>query len=107
MHKISQTQAAQKRNNFFQGQLSMGGSGGNILIDQKLLNQVSSYKEVYILEGGLSPYLTLESNKYQLYMLKFVSNVAKKCFFGGESSGTVLSDVSLIGCHIENMINAM
>ena len=37
------------------------------------------------LEGGLTPYLTLENNEYQLSMLKFESNVVKKLcnLFGG------------------------
>ena len=47
--------------NSYQG----GSSRGYIFIDQYWLNKDSSYKEIYILEGGLTPYLILESNEYQ------------------------------------------
>ena len=56
----------------------MGGSKGDIFIDKYILKQDSSYKEVYILEEGLTPYLTLESNDYQSYMIRFASNVVQK-----------------------------
>jgi len=56
----------------------MGGSRGDIFKDQYLFNQDSSYKEVYNLEDGLTPYLTLESDEYQSYMLKFKSNIVQK-----------------------------
>jgi len=42
----------------------MGGSRGDIFIDQYLLNQDSSYKGVHNFEGGLTPYLTLERDEY-------------------------------------------
>ena len=40
----------------------MGGSRGNIFIDQYWLNSDTSCKEIYIFEGGMTPYLTLASN---------------------------------------------
>ena len=43
--------------------MSVGDTGCDIFIDQHCLNQNSSYKEVYDLEGGLTPYLTLEDNE--------------------------------------------
>ena len=41
------------------------------------------------MEDGLTPYLTLESNEYQLYMLKFASNVVQKLcdLLGGRGGG--------------------
>ena len=30
------------------------------------------------MEGGLTLYLTLENNEYQLYVLKYVSNIVQK-----------------------------
>ena len=66
--RIAQTEGAKKENNYSKDQLSMGGSIGDIYIDQYWLNQNSCNKEVYILEGGLTPYLTLNSNEYQSYI---------------------------------------
>ena len=42
-------------------------------------------KRYNILEGGLMLYLTLDSNEYQSFLLKFASNVVKKLpfFLGG------------------------
>ena len=56
----------------------MVDSSGDIFIDQYWLNQNSSHKEVYDLEGSLTPYLALEGNKDHLYILKFTSNVLQK-----------------------------
>ena len=41
----------------------MGGSRGDIFIDQYCLDLDSFYEEESILEGGLTPYLTLDSNE--------------------------------------------
>ena len=49
MEKISQTEGAQKGNNFSQDQLSR--------CSEHWLNQDTSLKEVFILEGGLTTYL--------------------------------------------------
>ena len=66
----------------------MGGSRDYIFIDKYLLNQGSSYKMVYILDGVLTPYLTLKSNEYQLHMVRFASNVIQKlCDLLGGSGG--------------------
>ena len=45
-------------------------------------------KRYNILEGGLMLYLTLDSNEYQSFLLKFASNVVKKLpfFFRGRGS---------------------
>ena len=47
---------------------------------------IQDSSEVHILECGLTPYLTLENNEHQLYMIKFASNVvqiqAKQCQSG-------------------------
>ena len=53
-----------KGNNDYQDQLPMGCSRGDIFIDHYWINQ-----EVYILEFGLTPYLTLESNEYHLTLI--------------------------------------
>ena len=66
--RIAQTEGAQKENNYTKDQLSMGGSIGDICVDQYWLNQNSFNKEVFILEGGLTLYLTLNSNEYQSYI---------------------------------------
>ena len=75
---IGPTGGAQKGNDYSQDQVSKCGSRSDIFIDQYWLNQDSSYKEKYILEGGWTPNLILESNEYQSYILKFVSNVVQK-----------------------------
>ena len=56
----------------------MGGSIVDIFIYKYILNQDSSYKEVYILEGGWTPYFTLERNVYKSYMAEFTSNIVQK-----------------------------
>ena len=58
--EIGQTEGAHKGNDYSQDQLSMGGSRGYTFIAYYWLNQDSFYKEVYNLEGGLTPYLTLK-----------------------------------------------
>ena len=63
----------------------MGGSRGYIFIDQYWLNQDSSYKEVFILKGVLTPYLSLENNEYVKLHQMFYKNYA--IFFGGEGGG--------------------
>ena len=63
----------------------MGGSRGDVFINQFRLYQESSYKKEFTLGGGLTPYLTLESNEYQSCMLKFVSKLSKNyAIFRGE-----------------------
>ena len=82
MQKNGKTEGAQKGYNYSHGQLSIGGSGNDIFID---LNRIALTKRYVILEDGLTPFLTLESNEYQLYMLKFAPNVVKKlCNLLGE-----------------------
>ena len=76
--KICQTEGAHERNDYSQDQLSMCGSKCDVFKVHYWLSQDSSYKEVYNLEGGLTPYLKLESNEYQLFMVIFESNVAQK-----------------------------
>ena len=43
------------------------------------------------MEGDLTPYLTLERNEYQMYMLKFASNLIQKLcdLFGGRGAGSL------------------
>ena len=56
----------------------MGGSRGVIFIDKYWLNQDKLLQRGIYFGRWFDTLLTLESNGYQLYMLKFVSNVVQK-----------------------------